>query len=49
MLELLKTPELWIALTVVAVLIFGMGALKKYLKKISTKCDKKADKKEQKD
>ena len=41
MLEVLKTPELWIALAVVAVLIFSMGALKKYLKKIATKCYKK--------
>ena len=44
MLELLQTPELWISLAVVAVLIFGMGALKKYLKKIATKCDKKEQK-----
>ena len=41
MLELLKTPELWITFAVVAVLIFGLGALKKYLKKIATKCEKK--------
>lgn len=41
MLEILKMPEFWIALAVVAVLIFGMGALKKYLKKIATKCEKK--------
>ena len=44
MLEMLKMPELWITLAVVAVLIFGMGALKKYLKKIATKCDKKEQK-----
>ena len=44
MLEILKTPELWIALAVVAVLIFGMGALKNYLKKIATKCEKKESK-----
>lgn len=48
MFEVLKTPEFWIALVIVAILIFGMGALKKYLKKIATKCDKKSDKEEQK-
>ena len=42
MLEMLKMSEFWIALAVVAVLIFGMGALKKYLKKIATKCEKKS-------
>ena len=47
MIEIIKTPELWIALAVVAVLIFGMGALKKYLKKIATKCDKKEQKEQQ--
>lgn len=41
MLEILKMPEFWIALIVVAVLIFCMGSLKKYLKKIATKCGKK--------
>ncbi len=45
MLEVLKTLEFWIALAVVAVLIAGMGALKKYLKKISTKCNKTRRKK----
>lgn len=44
MLEMLKMPEFWIALAVVAVLIFGMGELKKYLKKIATKCEKKKSK-----
>ena len=44
MLEMLKMPELWITLAVVAVLIFGMGALKNYLKKIATKCEKKESK-----
>ena len=44
MLEMLKMPELWITLAVVAVLIFGTGALKKYLKKIATKCDKNEQK-----
>lgn len=37
MLEVLKTPEFWMTLAVVSVLIVGMEALKKYLKKISTK------------
>ena len=40
MLEIIKMSEFWIALAVVAVLIFGMGALKKYLKKIAIKCEK---------
>ena len=44
MLEMLKMPEFWITLIVVAVLIFGLGALKKYLKKIATKCEKKKSK-----
>ena len=44
MLEILKMPEFWITLAVVAVLIFGMGALKKYLKKIAMKYEKKESK-----
>ena len=44
MLEVLKTPEFWIAFAVVAVLIVGMGALKKWLKRIATKCAKKEKK-----
>ena len=44
MLEILKMPEFWIVLAVVAVLMFAMGALKKYLKKIATKCEKKKSK-----
>ena len=45
MLEMLKMPEFWIALIVVAVLIFCISSLKKYLKKIATKCENKEQKK----
>ena len=45
MLEMLKMPEFWIALIVVAVLMFCMSSLKKYLKKIATKCENKEQKK----
>ena len=45
MLEMLKMSELWFALMVVAVLIFCMSSLKKYLKKIATKCENKEQKK----
>ena len=44
MLETLKMPELWIVLAIVAVLSFGMNALKKHLKKIATKHEKKENK-----
>ena len=45
MLEMLKMPEFWFALIVVAALIFCMGSLKEYLKKIATKCENKEQKK----
>lgn len=45
MLEMLKMPEFWFALIVVAALIFCMGSLKKHLKKIATKCENKEQKK----
>ena len=45
MLEMLKMSEFWIALIVVEALIFCMSSLKKYLKKIATKCGKKEQKK----
>lgn len=48
MLDGLQTPEFWIMLAVIAVLMVGMGALKKYLKKISTKCDQESDQKQKK-
>ena len=47
MLEMLKMPVFWIVLAVVAILIFGMSALKKYLKKIAAKCEKKEYKQSQ--
>lgn len=49
MLEALKAPEFWMMLAVVAVLIVGMEALEKYLKKISSKCNKNTKPEERKD